>query len=359
MKISWVLPQNYDIPIGGYKIVYQYANYLVSQGHQVRIIFLQNPSYVRKNKIYQFIRYIYWSIFNKIPFKKKVTWFSLDERIDIDWNIKSNQLQFDQHEKVIATAYWTANFVSNAEIPLKNKFYFLQDYEIFSGSVSSVDKTWKLPLNKFAVSSWLVTLGKNKFNEEVEFIPNFLDNNDDFKVTNAINNRGYTIALLNHPNKRKNTKLGLEIIELVRRKLPDIQVKLFGTEDFDDSIYDYITYFKRPSRSQLRDEIYNKAKVYLLPSEYEGWGLTAMEAMASGTVVISNDNGGVNDFIISNVNGFILDFNDESLIVNKIIDVLISENNQIAVNATKIKNNFSVAKSSVKLLNYLNNMDSQ
>ncbi len=353
MKITWVLPQNYDIPIGGYKIVYQYANYLAQLGHQVKIVFMKYPSYTEKGLVYNTLRSIYWFVLNKKPFRKKVTWFKLDSRIKIEWNIPANRLSFAQDEKVIATAYRTANFVNLSKISMENKFYFLQDYEIFSGSIEEVNQTWRLPLNKFAVSSWLVDLGKNKFNEKIELVPNFLDKEDDFKVTNPIEHRSKTIALLNHPNNRKNTKLGLEIIQDVRKYIPNLKVLLFGTEDFDASGIDYIQYFKRPSRKQLRDDIYNQAVVYLLPSEYEGWGLTAMEAMASGDIVVSNDNGGVNDFIKNNINGFILDFNNKEMVTRQIVEIMNHRDFSVAVEASQITSAFSIDKSSTKLLDVL------
>ncbi|MBZ6014017.1 glycosyltransferase family 4 protein [Leuconostoc gelidum subsp. gelidum] len=357
MKITWVLPQNYDIPIGGYKIVYQYANHLVRLGHQVKIIFLQDPSYHEKGVFHNTMRSVYWFLFRKNPFKKEITWFKLDPRIKIDWNITANHLFFSQDEKVIATAYWTSNFVSLAELPIANKFYFLQDYEIFAGSVEDVEKTWKLPLNKFAVSSWLVDLGRNKFHEEVKFVPNFLDEADDFKVTNPIENRGNTIALLNHPSKRKNTKLGLEIIQAVRKQIPNLEVLLFGTEDLDTSNLEFMQYFKRPSRKQLRNDVYNQATIYLLPSEYEGWGLTAMEAMASGDIVVSNDNGGVNDFIKNNVNGFILNFNDRESVINQIVKIMNHRDLNIANQASQVTSEFSVDRSSATLLDVLSHKE--
>lgn len=353
MKITWVLPQNYNVPIGGYKIVYQYANYQVQQGHQVKIIFLQDPSYNEKGEFHNFIRSIYWFLLRKNPFKKEVTWFNLNSKIKIDWNIDADHLVFSQDEKVIATAFWTANFVNSAKIPEENKFYFIQGYEIFVGTEEDVDATWKLPLNKFAVATWLVELGKNKFNENVEFVPNFLDKDDDFRIINPVEERNHTIALLNHSNKRKNTQLGLEIIREVKKQIPDLKVNLFGTEDFDASGTEYIRYFKQPSRQQLRDDIYNQSAVYLSPSETEGWGLTAMEAMASGDIVISNDNGGVNDYIKNGVNGFIMDFKYKEAVVQKIVEIMNERNFNLAIQASQITSEFSVEKSSAKLLNIL------
>lgn len=355
MKITWVLPQNYDVPIGGYKIVYQYANQLAKEGHHVKIIFLQDPVYNEKGPLHNIARSVYWFAFNKNPFKNEVTWFNLNSKIDIQWNIPDSKLLFDQDEKVIATAYWTANFIHLADLPLHNKFYFIQDYELFSGSEKDVDRTWQLPLNKFSVSSWLVDLGKKKFNEKVKFIPNFLDEVDNFKVTNPVTNRGHKIALLNHPSNRKNTKLGLDMVRAVRQEVPDLEVILFGTEDFDNVDMPYVKYYKRPSRKQLRDEVYNQAAVYLLPSEYEGWGLTAMEAMASGDIVFSNDNGGVNDFIQNGVNGYIYDFKDTTFVVNQIVKIILNTDTNLAMQASQITRDFSVEKSATKLLLLLDN----
>ncbi len=51
---------------------------------------------------------------------------------------------------------------------------------------------------------------------------------------------------------------------------------------------------------------YKGADVFLLPSLYEGWGLTVVEAMAAGLPVIATPVGCVPDLIDSGKNGFIL-----------------------------------------------------
>ena len=39
MNIAFVLPNTTDRAIGGYKVVYQYANYMVKSGHTVSVIY--------------------------------------------------------------------------------------------------------------------------------------------------------------------------------------------------------------------------------------------------------------------------------------------------------------------------------
>ncbi len=39
MRVNFILPTFIREPIGGYKVIYDHANFLVSRGHRVRIIF--------------------------------------------------------------------------------------------------------------------------------------------------------------------------------------------------------------------------------------------------------------------------------------------------------------------------------
>ena len=38
MRLTFVLPKLFDHPIGGYKVVYQYANALVAKGHEITLV---------------------------------------------------------------------------------------------------------------------------------------------------------------------------------------------------------------------------------------------------------------------------------------------------------------------------------
>ena len=43
-KINFILPANYNYAIGGFKIVYQYANWLVEQGFVVSMCYCYAPN---------------------------------------------------------------------------------------------------------------------------------------------------------------------------------------------------------------------------------------------------------------------------------------------------------------------------
>ena len=78
-------------------------------------------------------------------------------------------------------------------------------------------------------------------------------------------------------------------------------------------------------KQEQMEEILAVSDVFLLPSEYESFGLAALEAMAASTVVISTDAGGLNEININGETGYSSAIGDVKSMSKNAIDLLKDE----------------------------------
>jgi hypothetical protein len=106
MKICFILPNSSRSPIGGYKIVYEYANRLIIAGADVSIVYMNTnilESFKYRNTPYCVLRAL-----NDIVTFIEPKWFKLDCRVHkiSNFNIKKLKYIYDS-DVVIATALGT------------------------------------------------------------------------------------------------------------------------------------------------------------------------------------------------------------------------------------------------------------
>jgi glycosyltransferase involved in cell wall biosynthesis len=119
---------------------------------------------------------------------------------------------------------------------------------------------------------------------------------------------------------RKNIDLLLHAISSLKKKGYPIQLTLIGSKKdkkFLDKlkyldIYDKTTLYEWLSTSELASVI-KTLDVYVIPSKQEGICIAGLEAMASGCPIISTKCGGPEDFVLNNINGELIDFDNYKL----------------------------------------------
>jgi len=293
MKINFLLPCFGTRPLGGFRIVYQYANKFAEKGHNVSIIYASG----RENKLLFFaMRFI-------VLFLKDV--FPLHKSIRKSYVFKLNNNTIPNADATVATACTTAVALNSCSESKGKRIYLIQHYETWSMPLDMLNETWRYKnMKKIVISKYLKDIGENLGVFDTTYIPNSIDCNL-FRLTKDISNRKYNVSMMYSDQEIKGSKYGLQAVEMLKKKYPDFSVVFFGVKSKSKEIPKWIDYIKNPSQEFLVNNIYNNSSIYLCSSVSEGWGLPPMEAMACGASVVTTDNGGISDFCINGENALI------------------------------------------------------
>lgn len=314
-SICFVLPGYSRGVIGGYKIVYEYANRLSEKGYDISIYYPQfsknyHYSFYRTLlKIYEFPYYVFTKIFSK-------RWFILKNVKEI-LRFSYKKSVFSEFDVIVATSLDTAFNVHSFHLD-KSKLcvYLIQDFEKwFPYSEAEVFESYRFPMKKICITPWLLEKVKS-VGENATLIYNGLDFSC-FSMTIPIEERSsYEISLMYHIRPEKRFEDSVKALEIVHQKIPEIHVSLFGVFEKPKNIPEYFTYHKNPSKEEL-NEIYNNSAIYVAASSSEGFGLTVAEAMMCGCVVSCTDNGGFSSMVKDGESGLLSPvFDYESLAKN-------------------------------------------
>ncbi len=289
-RITFVMPHATNVPIGGYKAVYEFSNGLVERGHEVSVIlpWVMDPVPGIASAIKANIRPIMYRF--RPPMK--VTWFHVDPRVTLKIVSDLRQRWVPEADFVVATSWATAPFVSRYPARCGKKLYLLQHLETFGGPHDEVVATWKLPLQKLTIASWLSDFAKSLGESSIPVRVGV--DLDEYGLDVPIAGRGNIVSMLYGDTAVKAGSDGLKALGLVKRKVPDLKVRLFGNSE-PPSLPDWMTYERSVPSNRLR-QIYNESSVFVHPSTAEGWPAPPAEAMACGAAVAACANPGVMDY---------------------------------------------------------------
>ena len=96
----------------------------------------------------------------------------------------------------------------------------------------------------------------------------------------------------------ESTQRGRRALELAHERLPDLEATVFGTSEPAEPLPPWMTFVHDPSPEVLAGDVYNGSAIFLQASNYEGFGFTAVEAMACGCALVTTDTGGSRDFAV-------------------------------------------------------------
>lgn len=323
MKIHFVMMIHDDTPSGGRKIIYSYANYLAEKGNDVKITFIADAPYHQRryNKLAE-IKHMMNYVHMKSK-QKQVTWYPLSDKIVLETVpvLKDAIRNNDGSEKIIFTDFsFPLSYQEHIGKLTSNMFYLIQHDEAVYARESIVRDAWKLNIKKIVIASWL----KNeieKYSDLVYLVKNYTEV-EKFYLTTPFSKRNKVVSMIYHTLPAKGTSDGLRAMKIIKEKIPDTTMILFGTPDRPKELPDDYIYYKCADSDLLRESVYNQSRVFIMPSLKEGWGLVATEAMACGAALVSTYNGGVDDFAINEKTALLSAPGDYSSIANNVILLL-------------------------------------
>lgn len=306
-------------PSGGFEITYRLASALKDKGYNVGMLFIRDifrnlsriypdenlKNYVKKNLTYSIFSNIVNHRIGKIPLILIRKFMKINYKEDFN-GIK---VFFSNGKKPIYAPHLIANGWHNVLIIKQwetngKKYQFLQQ--------DDADLRWNQSLSniaRIALNSGIPVISTNgvvtkKYKKDVlGQIPLSIDNNI-YKCHESPEKRDSKNILL--PLRRhayKGAQLGLEIINAIHKEDSTISINSFG--DFPRSAVPEYVHFHGVVNNESLSELYNQASVFILPSLVEGYGLTALEAMACGAALVTTDNEGIREFVKDGINGII------------------------------------------------------
>ncbi|HSE91772.1 MAG TPA: glycosyltransferase family 4 protein [Methylomirabilota bacterium] len=264
---------------GGVRAVLTYADRLAARGHDVTVLVpVRRP----------------WQAWWRNVHGRGPDWVP-GFRPRVQWMPDFSPESVPAGDVVVATAWQTAAAVAEAPARCGAKFYLIQHYEsLYHGAPDRVDATYRLPLAKIVVSTWLRDVMREKFASEPEVLVTPVDTALFHPVPATVATPRPRVLMLHHDYAWKGVADGLEAVAVARRSLPSLFLVGLGVKPPRRAMR-YDEFHADPPQETLR-EVYSNCEIYLCPSWDEGLGMPPMEAMACGAALVTYDNGGCRDY---------------------------------------------------------------
>ncbi len=297
LHVTFLLPGPGHLPVGGVKVVYEYANRLTRRGHQVTVIHAASmyDDDPLKRKLRLGAGYIYRGLTGKYG---PASWFEIDKAVVLKWIPSFNERHIPDGDVVIATAWQTAEWAAGYSPRKGHGYYLIQHLELWCGEEERVYATWRLPLRKIVIARWLQEIATAMGQESI-YVPNGLDF-EVYSLQNPIEQRNPAkVAMLYHELAWKGSREGIEALQMVHQEVPSLQATLFGVHPRPAGLPGWFEYHRCASQ-ELLQKLYNEAAIFVAPSWTEGWGLPASEALMCGAALAATDIGGHREFALDN-----------------------------------------------------------
>jgi glycosyltransferase involved in cell wall biosynthesis len=216
-------------------------------------------------------------------------------RARIRWVARWSAPALPEGDAIVATAWQSAPLVAAAPARCGARFYLVQHYEsLYHGDPAAVDATYRLPLTKIVISTWLRDVMRERFDSDAEVLVTPVDPALFHRVVVEPPSSRPRVLMLHHEYAWKGVADGMAAVMRVKPAVPGLRLVAFGVKRPRQSL-PYDEFHANPPQRALA-ALYSGCDIYLCPSWDEGLGMPSMEAMACGAALVTYDNGGCRDY---------------------------------------------------------------
>ena len=316
---------------------------LADKGHQIHFITYQQPVRLTEynaNIFYHEVRVTTYPLFDYPPYETALS----STMVDVIMNHQLDLLHVHYAIPHASAAYMAKKIVGTQGIHIP-VITTLHGTDI---TLVGRDKTLA-PVVAFSIneSDGITAVSENLRDEtyrtfdikkEIEVIPNFVDLTrfqrkaiDPFRKVIAPQNE----RIIVHASNFRKIKRVMDVIKIFAEVNKRIPSKLLFVGDGPDrhdaenlcrelGICDDIRFI---GKQEQIEEILAVSDLFILPSEYESFGLAALEAMAAGVPLISSNAGGLPEININGKTGFMSPVGDVASMSRNAITIL--ENDEV------------------------------
>ncbi len=302
MDITFLLP--HLKPSGGVNASITFADKLSKRGHRV-IVAVESKSPTR------YLR----NLFNGHPLLPKNTKVKI-ARV-------KNFSDLSDADIFLADSWKVARKLNVLDIKAKKFEYIQHDERMYHGDPKAVEEVFRMPLIKIVNATWLKDLFKKEFNYDAEVLFNAVDCDLFHPRTEPRSDKDIRILVLHHDYEWKGTKEGVEIVQNLKKKYPQIKLILFGTRekkiDYSCDEYHYNMFGEKLA------ELFRNVDIFLGPSWDEGLTFPPRWAMASGCALVTYDNGSSRDYAFDGDTALVAQRKNKEELSHKLEQVVIDE----------------------------------
>lgn len=194
-------------------------------------------------------------------------------------------------------------------------------------------EAFRAPAPKVCVARWLVDVGRayGVPDEQLVHIPMGLDH-ELFSMRRSLTDRDLDVAMLYNVMPEKGWANGLAALDELARRRPGLRAAVFTAGRVPpEPLPEGVEVFIGLDQRGLAEQVYNRTRVFVQSSRHEGFGLTAIEAMACGAALVTTDCGGSRDYALPDETALVVGREDPGALAGAAESLLVSDDRRARI----------------------------